>query len=46
MKVITLQIKFNEDVFMKLQNSKEQAVILGLVNNWREYILMLARIKQ
>ena len=41
-----LNITFDEKVFKRLENKKEEAIILGLCTNWEEYILMLARIKQ
>ena len=41
-----LNITFEDKVFKKLKNAKEEAIITGLVKSWEEYILMLARIKQ
>ena len=40
-----LNITFEDKVFKKLQNKKEEAVILGIVNSWEEWIIMLAKIK-
>lgn len=42
----TLNITFEDKEFKRLQNAKEQALILGEVTSWREYILKLARIKK
>jgi len=46
MKIITLQIKFKETDFKKLQNCKEEGKINKECENWEDYILKLAGVKK
>ena len=41
-KILTLRFPMRE--FKKLQNAKEEAVILGKCRNWEEFILLKAKI--
>tara|TARA_Y100000310_G_scaffold280361_1_gene300048 strand:+ start:3443 stop:3577 length:135 start_codon:yes stop_codon:yes gene_type:complete len=44
--MIELKIQFEDKDFRKLENKKEEMKIMGKVNNWREYILKLAKIRR
>ena len=43
MKIITL--RFEDKVFKKLENAKEESKILGNCHNWESFILLLAKLK-
>ena len=42
----TLNLTFEDSVFKKIDNAKEQEKILGKIKSWEEYILKLAKIKK
>ena len=42
----TLRLHFDDKVLIKLENAKEVEKIMGKINNWEEYILMLAGVKK
>ena len=46
MKIVTLQVKFEEKEFKKLQNAKEIAKILGKAVSWEDYLLKLAGVRK
>ena len=37
----TLRLNFEDKIFKRLQNAKEEAKILGQIENWEEFILKL-----
>ena len=42
----TIALKFDEKTWKKLENAKEEAIILGKCTSWETWILMLARLKK
>ena len=46
MKIVTLQVKFEEKEFKKLQNAKEIAKILGKAVSWEDWILKMAKVRR
>ena len=42
----TLNITFDDKEFKKLENSKEEAKILGKATSWEDYILKLAKVRK
>lgn len=42
-KIVTL--KFPEKTFKKLQNKKEESVILGKCKTWEEFVLLQCKVK-